>query len=111
MKRTEIAKLYAAPGQYTAAPVTIGGWIRTNRDSKALGFMEVNDGSCFKGVQVVFEREKVADYAAVAKLNVGTAVIVTGNLILTPDARCGPTFRKVARTEVLPPSPRGPMCS
>ena len=87
MKRTEIAKLYAAPGQYTAAPVTIGGWIRTNRDSKALGFMEVNDGSCFKGVQVVFEREKVADYAAVAKLNVGTAVIVTGNLILTPDAR------------------------
>ncbi len=87
MKRTEIAKLYAAPEAYTSAPVTVCGWIRTNRDSKALGFMEINDGSCFKGVQVVFEREKVADYAAVAKLNVGTAVIVTGNLILTPEAR------------------------
>ena len=87
MKRTEIAKLYAAPQQFTGAPVTVCGWVRTNRDSKALGFMEVNDGSCFKGVQVVFEREKIDDYAAVAKLNVGTAVIVTGTLILTPEAR------------------------
>ena len=87
MKRTEIAKIYAAPEAYTASPVTIGGWIRTNRDSKTLGFMEVNDGSCFKGVQVVFEERKVADFAAVAKLNVGTAVVVTGDLILTPEAR------------------------
>ena len=87
MKRTEIAKLYAAPQQFTAAPVTVCGWVRTNRDSKALGFMEINDGSCFKGVQVVFEREKLADYDAVAKLNVGTAVVVTGDLILTPEAR------------------------
>ena len=87
MKRTEIAKLYAAPQQFTGAPVTVCGWVRTNRDSKALGFMEVNDGSCFKGVQVVFERGKIDDYAAVAKLNVGTAVIVTGTLILTPEAR------------------------
>ena len=87
MKRTEIAKLYAAPEAYTEAPVTVCGWVRTNRDSKTLGFMEVNDGSCFKGVQVVFEAGKVADFAAVAKLNVGTAVVVTGNLILTPEAR------------------------
>ena len=84
MKRTEIAKLYAAPEAYTEAPVTVCGWVRTNRDSKTLGFMEVNDGSCFK---VVFEAGKVADFAAVAKLNVGTAVVVTGNLILTPEAR------------------------
>ena len=87
MKRTEIAKLYAAPEAYTEAPVTVCGWVRTNRDSKTLGFMEVNDGSCFKGVQVVFEAGKVADFAAVAKLNVGTAVVVTGDLILTPEAR------------------------
>jgi len=87
MKRTEIAKLYASPESYTASPVTVCGWIRTNRDSKTLGFMDVNDGSCFKGVQVVFEANKVADFAAVAKLNVGTAVIVTGDLILTPEAK------------------------
>ena len=87
MKRTEIAKLYASPESYTGSPVTVCGWIRTNRDSKTLGFMEINDGSCFKGVQVVFEANKVADFAAVAKLNVGTAVIVTGDLILTPEAK------------------------
>ena len=87
MKRTEIAKLYASPESYTASSVTVCGWIRTNRDSKTLGFMDVNDGSCFKGVQVVFEAGKVADFAAVAKLNVGTAVIVTGDLILTPEAK------------------------
>jgi len=87
MKRTEIAKLYASPESYTASPVTVCGWIRTNRDSKTLGFMDVNDGSCFKGVQVVFEANKVADFSAVAKLNVGTAVIVTGDLILTPEAK------------------------
>ena len=87
MKRTEIAKLYAAPEAYAGAPVTVCGWIRTNRDSKTLGFMDVNDGSCFKGVQVVFQADKVADFAAVARLNVGTAVIVTGDLILTPEAK------------------------
>ena len=87
MKRTEIAKLYASPESYTASPVTVCGWIRTNRDSKTLGFMDVNDGSCFKGVQVVFQADKVADFAAVARLNVGTAVIVTGDLILTPEAK------------------------
>ena len=87
MKRTEIAKIYAAPETFVGAPVTVCGWIRTNRDSKTLGFMDVNDGSCFKGVQVVFEAGKVADFAAVAKLNVGTAVVVTGDLILTPEAR------------------------
>ena len=87
MKRTEIAKLYASPESYTASPVTVCGWIRTNRDSKTLGFMELNDGSCFKGVQVVFEANKVADFSAIAKLNVGTAVIVTGDLILTPEAK------------------------
>ena len=80
MKRTEIAKIYAAPERFVGAPITVCGWVRTNRDSKTLGFMEVNDGSCFKGVQVVFESGKVADFAAVAKLNVGTAVVVTGDL-------------------------------
>ena len=43
MKRTEIAKLYASPESYTASPVTVCGWIRTNRDSKTLGFMELNE--------------------------------------------------------------------
>lgn len=87
MKRTEIAKLYENASAYVSEPVKVCGWIRTNRDSKALGFMEINDGSCFKGVQVVFEADKLSNFAETAKLNVGTAVIVEGDLILTPEAK------------------------
>ena len=57
MKRTEIRKLYENAQAYTEGTVKVCGWIRTNRDSKVLGFMEINDGSCFKGVQVVFEKD------------------------------------------------------
>ncbi len=87
MIRTEIAKLYENAEQYTGSPVTVAGWIRTNRDSKVLGFMELNDGSCFKGVQVVFEKDKIDNFTEVAKYNVGAAVIVEGDLILTPEAK------------------------
>ena len=61
--------------------------MRTIRDSKALGFMELNDGSYFKGVQVVFEAEKVENFKEIAKLNVGSAVTVTGTLLETPEAK------------------------
>ena len=87
MKRTEISKLYENAEKFTSSPVTVCGWIRTNRDSKVLGFMELNDGSCFKGVQVVFEKDKIDNFAEVAKYNVGAAVIVEGDLILTPEAK------------------------
>lgn len=87
MKRTEIARLYENAEAYTSESVVVCGWIRSNRDSKALGFMEINDGSCFKGVQVVFEREKISNFEEAAKLNVGSAVVVTGKVILTPQAK------------------------
>lgn len=87
MQRVEISKLWQDAEKYTDGVITVCGWVRTNRDSKALGFMEINDGSCFKGLQVVYEDGKVDDFAATAKLNVGTAVIVEGNLILTPEAK------------------------
>lgn len=67
MKRTEIAKLYENAAAFKDSKVTVCGWIRTNRDSKVLGFMELNDGSCFKGVQVVFEKDKLDNFAEVAK--------------------------------------------
>ncbi len=86
MQRTEIVKIHKAPEQYAGQTVTVCGWVRTIRDSKVIGFMEINDGSSFKGLQTVFEEKKLADYKAVAGLNVGTAVRVTGTLILTPQA-------------------------
>ena len=87
MKRTEIAKLYENAASFKDSKVTVCGWIRTNRDSKVLGFMELNDGSCFKGVQVVFEKDKLSNFAEVAKYNVGAAVVVEGDFILTPEAK------------------------
>ena len=87
MKRTEIKTLYASPEGYAEQDVTVCGWVRTIRDSKALGFIELNDGSCFKNLQVVFEAEKVGNFKEVAKLNVGSSLTVRGKLVLTPGSR------------------------
>ncbi|MBE6752898.1 MAG: asparagine--tRNA ligase [Ruminococcaceae bacterium] len=87
MKRTEIRTLYAEAQKLGGSQVTVAGWVRTVRDSKALGFIELNDGSCFKGVQVVFESDKLENYKEIASQNVGAALVVTGTLILTPEAK------------------------
>ena len=87
MNRTEISELYARAAELGGSTVSVCGWARTIRDSKALGFIELNDGSCFKGVQVVFEAGKIDNYAEVAKLNVGSSLKVTGELVLTPEAK------------------------
>ncbi len=66
--------------------ITISGWIRSVRDSKAFAFIVVNDGSCFSNVQIVLQ-DSIENYKDLVKLNVGAAIIVTGNLILTPEAK------------------------
>lgn len=86
MERLEIKKLFESSEIYADKSVTVCGWIRTLRDSKAIGFIEINDGSCFKGVQIVFEAAKLENYKDIAKLNVGSAIKVTGKLLLTPNA-------------------------
>ena len=84
MKRILLNEFYKNSVKYAGQKVTVCGWIRTLRDSKAFGFIELNDGSCFKSVQVVFEADKVANYEEIAKLNVGSSVIVVGTFVLTP---------------------------
>ncbi len=86
MDRIEIKQLYKNKEDFADKTITVYGWIKTLRDSKAIGFIEINDGSCFKGLQVVFESEKLANYKDIAKQNVGGAIKVTGKLILTPGA-------------------------
>jgi asparaginyl-tRNA synthetase len=85
MERIYLKELNTGFSAYDGKTVTVMGWARTIRDSKAFGFIDLNDGSCFKGVQVVFEREKIANYDEIAKLNVGSAVIVKGLVVLTPE--------------------------
>ena len=87
MQRTEIRALYAGASQYAGQRVTVCGWVRTIRDSKTLGFIDLNDGSCFKGVQIVFEAEHVENYKEIAKQNVGAALRVTGIFVETPEAK------------------------
>lgn len=87
MKRIEISKFYEESNKYNGCDVTVCGFVKTIRDSKALGFMELNDGSCFKSIQVVFEENVIDNFKDVSKLNVGSAVTVTGKFILTPEAK------------------------
>ena len=87
MNRTRIAAIWKTPEAFTQEPVTVCGWARTVRDQKNFGFIELNDGSSFKGVQVVFERAFLDNYDEIAKLNVGAALIVQGDLVLTPEAK------------------------
>ena len=87
MKRTEIRQLFAAPESFDGAEVTVCGWVRTIRDSKAIGFIELNDGSAFKNLQIILETEKVSNFAEIVKLNVGSAICVRGRVILTPQAK------------------------
>ncbi len=85
MDRTRIAQLYAHMDEFGSKTVTVTGWVRSIRDMKNFGFVVLNDGSCFKDLQVVMNREKLANYEEVAALTVGSALIITGELALTPE--------------------------
>ena len=87
MNKTELSSIWAAPEQFSDKTITVCGWVKTIRDSKMFGFIELNDGTAFKNLQVVLDAETVANYKEIIKLNVGSAIIVTGQLILTPEAK------------------------
>ena len=87
MKRQKISGIYADPSALGGQKMTVCGWVRTVRDMKNFGFIELNDGSCFKSLQVVFERESLENYDETAHQNVGAALIVEGTLVLTPGAK------------------------
>ena len=87
MKRELIRAIYENPEAFGGKTVTLGGWVRNLRDSKAFGFIDLNDGSYFKSIQVVFERENIANYDEIASQNVGASLVVTGVVALTPGAK------------------------
>ena len=86
MELTTIRELYKNSDSYMDQKVTIGGWVRSIRGSKAFGFIVVNDGTFFEPLQVVYH-DKMDNFAEISKLNVGAAVIVTGTLVATPQAK------------------------
>lgn len=86
MELTSIRDLFRNKEKYVDQTVTVGGWLRSVRDSKTFGFLVVNDGTFFEPLQVVYA-DKLENFAAISKLNVGAAVIVTGKLVATPNAK------------------------
>lgn len=87
MNLVKIKEIYKNPNSYFEKQVTLGGWMRTMRVSKSFGFIELNDGSFFKNIQIVYESDSLENFPEVAKLPLGTALIITGTLIPTPESK------------------------
>lgn len=87
MKKIDVKKFYDNVSAYDNKEVVVAGWVKSARGGKTFGFLDVNDGSSFKGVQVVFDADKLSNFDIVSKLNTGSSVKATGTLIATPDAR------------------------
>ncbi len=86
MESIEIRELYRGKETYAGKSVTVCGWVRSIRASKAFGFIVLSDGTFFKPLQIVYD-EKVPNFAEIAKLNVGTALVTTGRIVETPEAQ------------------------
>ncbi len=86
MKKTDITYIYKDLEKYRDKDVVLGGWVRSVRDMKNFGFIDLNDGSTFKGAQIVINNH-LDNYTNVAKLNAGSSIIVTGKVIITPNAK------------------------
>ncbi len=86
MDLIDVRELYRNKEKYIGSKVSVGGWVRSVRDSKTFGFIVLNDGTYFEPLQVVYH-DKLENFTAVSKLNVGSAIIVRGELVATPTAK------------------------
>ena len=82
-----VKEIYAQPEKYFDKTISLSGWIRSNRNSKVFGFIELNDGTFFKNIQLVYEEQNLSDFKEITKLGVGTAIEVKGVLVETPEAK------------------------
>ncbi len=103
MQTTSIRALYQNEVLQKEGSLKVAGWVRTVRDSKSFGFIELNDGTFFKSLQIVFE-DTLDNFKEIAKLGVGSAIIVEGNLVLTPNQK-QPFELKATSIEVEGESP------
>ena len=81
-----VRELFKQTERYLGKEITVGGWVRSNRDSKNFGFLVINDGTFFTPLQVVYH-EDMENFQEIAKLGVGSSVIVKGTLVATPEAK------------------------
>ncbi len=86
MNHISIRDIFRSPENFSDKEITVAGWVKTIRASNRFGFVELGDGSCFKPIQIVFEADRIDNYTDISKQNVAASLIVTGILVLTPDA-------------------------
>ena len=99
MKKLVIKDLYRNTNEYKDKEITLEGWVRTIRDSKTFGFIELNDGSFFKNVQIVFS-DKLDNFAEIAKLSISSSIKVTGIFVITENAK-QPFEIQASKVEIL----------
>lgn len=87
MKEIEIRQLYRNTAEYAGKDIVVRGWVRTNRGSNKFGFIELNDGTFFKPLQVVYEASEIDNYDEISKAPISSALCVKGCFVLTPDAQ------------------------
>lgn len=87
MELVTIRDLYRNKENYIGKTIKVGGWVRSNRDSKTFGFIVINDGTFFETLQIVYGEKNLSNFAELTKLNVGSAIIVEGELVETPQAK------------------------
>ena len=85
--KTVVKDLFRKQDEFGGKEITVSGWIRNIRISKNFGFIELNDGTFFKNLQIVIESDKLDNFAELSKLNIAAAITATGTLVLTPDAK------------------------
>lgn len=86
MENILVKDLYRNTEKYSGKEIKVSGWVRTVRDSKTFGFIELNDGSFFKNVQIVFDNN-LSNFDDICKLSISSSIIVTGKLVITENAK------------------------
>jgi asparaginyl-tRNA synthetase len=99
MEKVVVRQLVRDTRKYANQEVELSGWVRNNRDQKSFGFIALNDGTHFNTIQIVYEKERLANYSEVVKYRVGAAVTIKGVVIETPDAK--QAFEISAREVIL----------
>lgn len=98
MEKVTVRELFREPAKHLGTTIQVSGWVRTIRDSKTFGFIELNDGSFFKNLQIVFDSD-LENFTEVTKLNISSAIIVDGELVESPGAK-QPFELKATRVEI-----------
>ncbi len=102
MELISVRELFRNTAAYAGQTITVGGWVRNRRPSKQFGFIVLNDGTYFTPVQVVYN-DSISNFQEISKINIGAALIVTGELVLTPNSK-QPFEIQAATIEVEAPS-------